>query len=254
LLLIWWIRHGAIEEMPNGRRARGKSAVGTIPECAVSPKLRARAAGWEREDSAHSKHMKIACLAALTILTVSTFSAALAQESMIGGMSMQEFDAMNKKGAAAVAAVKATSTPLSATDKALLMKLGAGGMMQLEVSRVAAEKATRPDVKAFAVAEVAEQTGLAAKLKEIASAKGIEMPSSDPKAEAMAAKLNKLSGDKLDAMYVQQGGVKGHEALKATAAQITSEATDMSLKEVATAATPLVLVHLKVAKAEAKMP
>lgn len=172
----------------------------------------------------------------------------------VGKLSLAEFKAANKKGAAAVKAVAPTSAPLSKADEALMMKVAEGGMMQLEASRLAMKKGTAPDVVAYAEAEVEEQTGLKMKMMEIAKAKGMTMPQVPmARIEATLARLNKQSGADFDGLYVRETGVQGHEMLDKTLKQVESQAQDPALKSLAMAAHPLVLTHLKVANEEVAM-
>lgn len=168
---------------------------------------------------------------------------------MVGKESMAEFDSQNKKGAAAVAAVSATPAKLSSADQNLMLEVAKGGTMQLEMSRIAVQKASSPEVRQFAQAEVDEQTGLSAKLQEIASAKGVTLPSTpDTETQAMVSKLQGASGASLDKMYMDESGVKGHEKLDKVMSKVESTASDASLKGIGKAAHPLVKTHLKVAK------
>ena len=169
--------------------------------------------------------------------------------TMVGKESKSEFDRMNKKGAADVSAVPATPAKLSSADQNLMMQVAKGGMMQLEVSKVAVQKATNEEVRQLAQAEVDEQTGLSAKLQEIASAKGIMLPSTpDAETQAMVTKLQGMSGMSFDRMYVSESGVKGHEKLDKVMSTVESSASDASLKGIGKAAHPLVKAHLKVAR------
>ena len=169
--------------------------------------------------------------------------------TMVGKESKSEFDSQNQKGAAAVAAVSATPAKLSSADQSLMMEVAKGGTMQLEVSKIAVQQASNPEVKALAQAEVDEQTGLSQKLQEIASAKGMTLPSTpDAETQAMVSKLQGMSGASFDKMYVDESGVKGHEKLDKVMSKVESSASDPSLKGVGKAAHPLVKTHLKVAR------
>lgn len=169
--------------------------------------------------------------------------------TLIGKETKAEFDRQNQKGAAAVSAVSATPAKLSSADQQLMMTVAKGGMMQLEVSKVALQKASSPAVRQFAQAEVDEQTGLSAKLQEIAQAKGITLPSApDPQTKAMVTKLQGLSGTSFEKMYMDESGVKGHEKLDKVMSTVESTASDASLKGVGKAAHPLVKTHLTVAR------
>lgn len=169
--------------------------------------------------------------------------------AMVGKETKSEFDSQNQKGAAAVSAVTATPAKLSSADQNLMLEVAKGGMMQLEVSRLAVQKATSPEVRALAQAEVDEQTGLSAKLQEIASAKGVTLPTTpDADTQAMIAKLQGMSGAAFDKAYVQESGVKGHQKLDGVMAKVESNASDSNLKGIGKAAHPLVKIHLQVAR------
>ncbi|WP_019986981.1 DUF4142 domain-containing protein [Rudanella lutea] len=201
-------------------------------------------------------------LSVLTALTLS--SGAMAQQNsgmntggttastgtMVGRESKAEFDRMNKKGAADVSGVRPSSAKLSDADSKLMMEVAKGGMVQLAVSKVAAEKATNPEVRELARAEVEEQTGLAAKLKEIAAAKGVTLPTApDSEAQAMIAQMEgTAAGTQFDMAYVRESGVNGHQKLDKVMDMVRSQASDASLKSLEMAAHPLVKNHLKVSQ------
>jgi len=197
-------------------------------------------------------------LGALLALTVTGVSFAQQNSSMrsggttsIGKYSPSEFDSKNKQGAQAVAAVNATNAPLSQADQDLMKQVAMGGMMQLQVSQLAVDKASSEDVRKLAQAEVEEQTGLSAKLKEIASTKGVTLPTTpDAETQAMLTKMQGLSGAEFDRQYVQQSGVNGHEKLDRVMSKVESDAKDQSLKNLAKAAHPLVKTHLQVSRDE----
>lgn len=173
------------------------------------------------------------------------------EDDTIGKLSEAEFMRLNEQGAATVAAITPTGTPLSKGDQKLMMEVAMGGMMQLEVSRVAVQKATTEDARMLAEAEVAEQTGLGAKLKEIAAAKGMTMPMTpDAKTQRMVAKMGAMSGADFDRAYIRESGVKGHQTLDKTMSKVEMRATDPSLKALAAAAHPLVRTHLQVSRDE----
>lgn len=169
--------------------------------------------------------------------------------AVIGKMSREEYDRINKQGAEAVAAVQATSEPLSKSDEKMMMEVAMGGIMQLEIGKVAVTKANNEEAKVLAQSEVEEQTGLSNKLKEIAAAKNITLPSApDAKTQKMVAKMQSLSAADFDKTYVKESGVKNHEKLDKIMSKVESKATDPALKGVAQAAHPLVRTHLQVSR------
>ena len=124
--------------------------------------------------------------------------------------------------------------------------------MQLELSKVAVERSKSKDVKTIAAAEVAEQTVLAANLKEIADRGSQTLPiSPDTKTAMLVEQLKKLSGEDFDKTYLKEVGVRGHEMLRATMSKVSSGASDSALKELASTALPLIETHLQVATDEA---
>lgn len=203
--------------------------------------------------------MKKVAMALGLVMALSASSVSFAQQNstmpatgstgMVGKESKSAFDRLNKKGAADVAAIQPTSAKLSSADQALMMEVAKGGMMQLELSKVAVQKATNEEVRQLAQAEVDEQTGLSAKLKEIAQAKGVTLPSApDAETQTNINKMQSVTGMSIDRMYVAESGVKGHEKLDAVMSKVKSNASDSNLKAVAQAAHPLVKAHLKVSR------
>lgn len=198
--------------------------------------------------------IKLSLLVALVAVSTSfaqqnSGSMSAGSTTTVGKESKSEFDSKNQKGAADVAAVPASPAKLSSADQSLMLEVAKGGMMQLEVSKIAVQQASNPEVKALAQAEVDEQTGLSQKLQEIASAKGVTLPSTpDAETQAMVTKLQGMSGASFDKMYVEESGVKGHEKLDKVMSKVESSASDASLKGIGKAAHPLVKTHLKVAR------
>ena len=171
------------------------------------------------------------------------------QNRKIGNITVSAFQQANTKGNEAVAAIQATSTPLSAADKQLMMQVVSGGQMQLALSQAAVNSVQSPEAKLLAQAEVEEQTGVAAKLKEIAGAKGVTLPDGpDAKAQAAVSKMNSMSGKSLDSYYVKESGVNGHVKLQQTMTKVQGSAKDPALKQLATATMPVIKMHLNVSR------
>jgi putative membrane protein len=197
---------------------------------------------------------KTVFLFSLSILVCSTtFAQATAtgqdnvRTGMVGKMKVAAFNTLNAKGAAMVKAIKPTKTALSASDNSLLMQVAMGGQKQLAVSQAVLAKTTNAQVKLLTQSEVEEQTANAAKLSEIAMAKGITLPTApDAMAEGLVSQVSALSGSKLDAFYITQSGIKGHQELQATMTTVNRTAKDAALKALATATLPVIRLHLRV--------
>ena len=195
-------------------------------------------------------YLKIGTMTA--IATTFAVPSVFAKSGMLGKMGPDEFKKANETAGANVKAIKPDGKKLSDDDSKLLMEMAAGGMMQLELSKVAVAMGSSEDVKMIANAEVEEQTALAAKLKEVATGSGVTLPSTpDEKTRKMVDDLKEKKGLELDKAYLKESGIEGHEMLKKTMAKVSKEATSPTLKEIAGAAMPLIEVHLQVSKDEA---
>lgn len=169
----------------------------------------------------------------------------------IGNMSTTAFMQLNERGARMVKAIKPTAAKLTAMDQALFNKVAMGGMRQLAISQAVVGKATNEQVRMLAQSEVEEQTTIAAKLREVADAKGVTLPTeADPAVTALVNKINSASGAAVDAMYLAEGGIWGHQLLQATMQQVSSTAKDPTMKALAKATLPVIKTHLKVSREE----
>ncbi len=196
----------------------------------------------------------------ITTATLATAGAAFltqnafaAHDGKIGTIDAAEWTKINLEAGQKVKAIKPGAEKLSDADQKLMLEIASGGMMQLELSKAALAKATSADVKAYAQAEVDEQTGLATKLEEIAGAKGVTLPETpDDKTKKAVEKLNAKSGADFDREYLQESGVDGHQKLEKTMSKVESKAADATLKTVASTALPLIKTHLQAARDEMK--
>lgn len=174
-----------------------------------------------------------------------------ASDGKVGKHSADEWTKLNREAEATVKAIKPDSADLSAADQQLVLDMAAGGMLQLELSRIALVKAASEDVKDYARSEVAEQTALAEKLKEIAGAKGLAVPETpDEKTQKALDAFTKTSAADFDEAYLKTVGIEGHEMLALTMGKVQTDAGDPALKQLAMAALPLIAVHLQAARDE----
>lgn len=198
----------------------------------------------------HKNCLKTVSFAALAL----TFgiSTALAASGMLGKMGPDEWKKANEDAGSGVKALSAGSAKLSEDDAELLKEIALGGMMQLKLSEVAASMASSEDVKMIAKAEVEEQTIVAAKLKEIATAGGAMLPE-QPNEDTMEAvkKLKEKKGLELDTAYLEQTGIEGHKKLQAMMEKVQSKAESQVLKSLAGATLPIIKTHWQVSKDEA---
>lgn len=130
-----------------------------------------------------------------------------------------------------------------AADAAFVKKAAAGGMAEVELAKLAQQKAEHADVKAFAAKLEADHTAANRDLKEVATSKHITL--AETKAhDAVHAKLEKLSGAAFDKAYVAamvEDHVKDVKAFEKAA----SSSSDSDIKAFAAKTLPTLKEHLQ---------
>ena len=94
-------------------------------------------------------------------------------------------------------------SPASAADKTFVGKVSQGGMYEVIASRYAEQKATAPDVKDLAIAEVHDHEGVNRRLKVIAAQGGLSVAAAlNPEFRQRLAALESVPAAEFDAAYV----------------------------------------------------
>lgn len=114
---------------------------------------------------------------------------------------------------AGVALVLATSgfaqsnpavTSSGSEDIEFVLDAAQGGMAEVELGRLAAERAKNDEVKKFAQRMVDDHTKAGDQLKSIAATRGIKLPTEmEAKDKALMTRLQKLNGAAFDRAYMQ---------------------------------------------------
>ncbi len=137
---------------------------------------------------------------------------------------------------------------VSASDKKFVKQAAEGGMAEVELGKLAAEKASNPDVKKFGQRMVDDHTKVNEQLKEVASSQGIDLPDKlTAKDEMTKEHLSKLSGEQFDRAYMSDM-VKDHTQDVADFQRESNSATDPAVKQFAQKIVPILEDHLKEAK------
>ena len=110
----------------------------------------------------------------------------------------------------------ATTAPTTGSDTGFVNTVAMDGMAEVELGRLAVQKAKNPEVKQFAQRMVADHSKANVELKQLASNKNVTLPA-EPNAQQKADKdrLSKLSGAEFDRQYMSMM-TAGHD--KAVAA------------------------------------
>jgi putative membrane protein len=145
--------------------------------------------------------------------------------------------------------VAATGTATtSAADKKFVHDAAQGGMAEVELGKLATEKALSEDVKKFGQRMVDDHTKADDQLKDIASSKGIPVPPKlSAKDQMTKDRLSKLSGDPFDKAYMNDM-VKDHTQDVSDFKRESASGTDPDVKNFASTTLPTLQDHLREAK------
>jgi putative membrane protein len=159
--------------------------------------------------------------------------------------------------AAVLAATAVTAAALPAlaaapaADSKFLKDAAAGGMAEVELGRLATEKATRSEVKEFGKMMVDDHSKANAELKSLAEKKGVTLPTAPkPEHKALEARLRKLSGAAFDDAYMS-AMLRDHEKDVREFERESKSGGDADVKSWAGKTLPTLRHHLEAAKERA---
>jgi putative membrane protein len=96
-----------------------------------------------------------------------------------------------------------TDSMAKVDDKKFAKDAALGGMAEVQLGKLATQKASRDDIKQFGQKIVDDHTKANDQLKELASKENIPIPDAlDSKHQARIDKLSKLSGENFDKAFV----------------------------------------------------
>ncbi len=140
------------------------------------------------------------------------------------------------------------SSNMSMSDKKFVRDAAQGGMAEVELGRLAAEKATSDDVKKFGQRMVDDHSKANDELKQIATSQGIDLPQDmSSKDKALKARLSKLSGASFDKAYMESM-VKDHKTDVADFTKESGSGKNDAIKQFATSTLPTLKDHLQEAQ------
>jgi putative membrane protein len=143
----------------------------------------------------------------------------------------------------------AATGPLAAADAQFVSKAAEGGLFEVEVAKLAADKATDPAVKSFAQMLVDDHTAANDKLKQIASSHSVPLPASIPADKKKEIdQLSKLSGAKFDQQFVKMVGITDHRHDIADFEKASKSAKSDDVKSFAESTLPTLKKHLDTAQ------
>jgi putative membrane protein len=130
-------------------------------------------------------------------------------------------------------------------DHKFAMEAAMGGMMEVELGRLAAEKGASDEVRQFGQRMVDDHTKANEDLMQVASGKGMMLPAEvGPKHRAEMQKLSSLSGERFDREYVKMM-VKDHKKDVGEFQKEAARGADPDLKSFAARTLPTLQQHLQ---------
>jgi predicted outer membrane protein len=176
-------------------------------------------------------------------------AAGMAGHGSAGMTDKSATSSMGASGAGQSAAGAATGAKLSAGDEKILKDMAMANMAEVEGGKLAQSKSQSSEVKAFAQQMIDDHTANLNEVKTLAQARGVTLPTEpDAKHKAMAAKLEKMSGDAFDKAYMKQAGVQDHKTVHAKLTAASKKAKDAEVKALVDKTEPVVAQHLKSAQ------
>src|SRR5437764_8366223 len=141
-----------------------------------------------------------------------------------------------------------SAATINASDRMFVRKAAEGGLAEVELGKLAAERASSQDVKQFGQRMVDDHSKANDQLKQLAAEKSISLPSKlSAKDAATKARLEKLSGKAFDRAYMRDM-VTDHTKDVTEFRTEAKSAKDPDVKNFATQTVPTLEDHLKQAK------
>jgi len=136
----------------------------------------------------------------------------------------------------------AVSDPLFASAAAI------GGLTEVALSQLGAQKATDPELKEFSQRMIQEHTRMNQELATLASQKQIPVPTAvDPRAQFCVQSLSGLSGEKFDACYAKAQLIVHMDSVAMFEAE-AERGQDPDMKALAAKSLPHIQEHLATVK------
>ena len=183
----------------------------------------------------------------MKILNITTLSLAVALLPA-AGLAQTQTNEMKPS-----ASLGASPSQVAPSDKKFVREAAQGGMAEVELGKLATEKASSDEVKKFGQRMVDDHTKAGNELKQIAGEKGIVVSQQLSAKDKMTKdRLSKLSGEQFDKAYMADM-VKDHTQDVADFQKEANSGADSDVKNFAAKTLPTLQDHLREAKQIAPM-
>jgi|SRR5581483_7110222 len=140
---------------------------------------------------------------------------------------------------------------VSSKDKKFIENAAAGGIVEVNLGKLASEKASMDDVKQFGQKMVDDHTKASEELKQLAQSKSVDLKDGEEngtkEAQKTSVKLSKNNGAAFDKAYIDDM-VDDHEKDVKEFEKASKDAEDADVKAWAAKTLPTLQMHLQMAK------
>ena len=155
----------------------------------------------------------------------------------------------NTRGNENASGEQAGMANMTAQDRNFIMEAAMGGLLEVELGRVAAQQGMSEAVKQFGQRMVDDHSKANTELMSLASSKGITLPTElDEKHREHVTKLSAMSGADFDRAYTREM-LTDHRKDVSEFEKQSMRGTDADLKAFATKTLPTLQEHLRLAEA-----
>ena len=169
-----------------------------------------------------------------------------------GSMSGSSNTGASKSGSKSSSSRSSKNGQLDHSDRKFLEEAAKGGLAEVEMGKLASERAESPDVKQFGQRMVQDHGKANDELKQLAQSKGVEIPTETDKShQKKMEKLQKLNGAQFDKQYMDDM-VKDHKKDVKEFQKEAKKAKDPDVKNFASQTVPTLQEHLQMAEAAQK--
>lgn len=143
----------------------------------------------------------------------------------------------------------ASAATMNQADQAMLKSMAQAQLNQIAAARQALDMSKNDNVRKFAQTMLDEHGKALASISALAQAKHVSLPAeADAAHQKLAARLQKMQGDRFDKAYIQQAGLNDHSKVHSMLQKNAGKARDADLEALVAAMAPTVAAHLDAAK------
>ena len=138
---------------------------------------------------------------------------------------------------------------IGALDRQFVIEAAQGGMAEVSLGQMAAQRATSDEVKQYGQQMVKEHTQANKELLALATQKGLTPPKDmGPKYQAVMERMSQLPSESFDQAYMSEAGINGHLESAIVYQRQVQLGQDQDLKAFAAKILPTVREHLEMAQ------